>query len=189
MEHRRERGLSARQVATAAGVRRQELRAFELGRHSVPDPVLHELAEVYGVETHELLPVRGPSPVAVEDRRISVGPATRELPEDATTDEVLERYLSAVSELRGRLPGDLTGLRDADVALLSDVLGDTCDEIEDRLMRLIACTRAEARAIRKALVKRRLLVPAAGLLLGAGTVAPAAAGSSTSPPDTATTVA
>jgi hypothetical protein len=54
---------------------------------------------------------------------------------------------------------------------LADALGATPDAIETRLVELMHVTRDEAAVIRAAMIRRRLVVPAAGIALGAGVLA------------------
>jgi len=121
--------------------------------------------------------------VHVSKDAVAIGDASRSLSEGARDEEVLQKYLSLVYELRGVRPGGDVSLRDADLALLADVLGDTTDEIESRLVRLIHCTREEARAIRRALLRRRLAVPAMGVVMGVGALTPHLAAADDSPPN------
>ncbi|HVM40196.1 MAG TPA: helix-turn-helix transcriptional regulator, partial [Acidimicrobiia bacterium] len=178
---RRQSGLSARSAAALLGVSRADLRAFELGKSAAPHAVLDRLASIYGCRPSDLVDERNGEAVDVAPSHVQVGSAARRLSPEASDEEVLRQYLSAVYELRSLRPGSDLPLRDADLALLADVLGDTTDEIEARLVELIHCSRDEARAIRRALLRRRLAIPATGLLIGAGAFTPAAAAADENP--------
>ncbi len=122
---------------------------------------------------------------------VSVGDVRRPLEGEPDVESVLERYLDAVYSLRGLRRADDLSLRDEDVEELAVALGDEPEEIERRLMQLVRCTREEARALRKALLRRRVLIPAAGVALGVGGLTPALAqsGGGDTPSTTSTTVA
>lgn len=179
---REERGRSLRSVARAVGVRPRDLRHFEGGRRPVPADVRERLAGALDVPVAELVPVRGPSEIEVADGAVKVGPVERRLSERPTSDDVLGGYLHMVYELRGLRPGDPLPLRDEDLDHLARALGDDAATIESRLIELIGCSAAEAERLRKILMRRRLVVPAAGVALGvaglnAGALADALGGS------------
>lgn len=172
-------GLSKSEAARRVGLTRRELAAYEKGRWRVPETTMARLAHTYGLPTGEVVPSRSASRLEVENDHVAAGEAERVLPDDATPDEVLGEYLDLVRELRGLGENDRLPLRDADLAVLAEALGGDPERIESRLVELINCTREEAQAIRRALMKRRLVAPAAGFLLGVGSITPAVAGTGT----------
>lgn len=180
-------GLSKSEAARRVGLTRRELAAYEKGRWRVPETTMARLAKTYGLPTGEVVPSRSASRLEVAHDHVAAGEAERMLPDDATPDEVLGEYLDLVRELRGLGEHDQLPLRDADLAVLAEALGGSPERIESRLVELINCTREEAQAIRRALMKRRLVAPAAGFLLGVGTITPAVAGADA--PDPATPAA
>lgn len=191
-ELRERRGLSRRGVARSIGVRWTSVASWERGRHRVPASTAPDLARVYDVEVDALRPPRRPSPIRVTPDAVSVGDVRRPLEGEPDVESVLERYLDAVYALRGLRRADDLPLRDEDVEMLATELGDDPEEIERRLMQLVRCTREEAHAVRKALLRRRVLIPAAGLALGVGGLTPALAqsgGGDDKPSTTSTTVA
>lgn len=175
-------GLSKSEAAGRVGLTRRELAAYEKGRWRVPETTMARLAHTYGLATGEVVPSRSASRLEVDDDHVAAGEAERVLPDDATPDEILGEYLDLVRELRGLGEDDRLPLRDADLAVLAEALGGAPERIESRLVELINCTREEAQAIRRALVKRRLVAPAAGFLLGVGSITPAVAGTGTPAP-------
>lgn len=190
-ELREQRGLSRRRVARSVGVRWTSVASWERGRRHVPASTAPDLVRLYGVEVEDLRPPRRPSPIRVTPEAVSVGDIRRALEGEPDVESVLERYLDAVYTLRGLRRADDLSLRDEDVEVLATELGDDPEEIERRLMQLVRCTREEARAVRKALLRRRVLIPAAGVALGVGGLTPALAqsGGGDTPSTTSTTVA
>lgn len=172
-------GLSKREAARRVGLTRRELAAYEKGRWRVPETTMARLAHTYGLPTGEVVPSRSSSRLAVDDDHMTAGEAERALPDNATPDEILGEYLDLVRDLRGLGEDDHLPLRDADLAVLAEALGGAPERIESRLVELINCTREEAQAIRRTLMKRRLVAPAAGFLLGVGSITPAVAGTGT----------
>lgn len=168
-------GLSRGKAARRAGLGRRELAAYEKGRWRVPETTMARLAHTYGIPTGEVVPSRGHSTVQVDADRVSAGGNSRRLPPDPTPDDVLAEYLGLVRQLRGLEAADEMELRDRDLAALASALGDKPEEIEDRLVELVHCTREEARVIRRELLKHRLVAPAAGFFLGVGGLGAAAA--------------
>ncbi len=129
----------------------------------------NRLAGEYGCDPSQLLPERPSASVILEPRRVCVGGASKALrSDDPHPDEVLRGYLGLLYEIRSTKPGTEIPLRDKDLEALADALGGSADAIETRLIELMDVTRDEAAAIRATLLRRRLIVPAAGLVLGAG---------------------
>lgn len=171
-EARMAAGLSRREVADRAGCTTRQVRAFERGETQPDDAQMERLAMACTRPVDTLLPARGDAPVALEDGRLHVGTASRELATDEPlTDDVLRSYLGALYELRDSKPGAKLPLRDRDLDALAGALGSDPDVIETRLVELMDVTREEAAAMRAALFRRRVLVPAATIALGATMVA------------------
>ena len=158
--------ISRAEAAENAGISRFELRAYEHGRRDVPESVVACLSRLYGVTPGEVVPSRSPSRLHVSDAALVAGESQHALPENATPKQVLDHYLDFIRELRGSPDRDGLPLRDADLEVLASALGDSPKQIERRLVELIHCSKEEAREIRRALLRRRLVVPAAGFLLG-----------------------
>lgn len=172
---RERRGISRAEAARNCGISRLQLMAYERGGRDVPDSVVAMLARLYGVSSGEVVPSRSPSRLHVGDDALVAGDNHYPLPADATPEEVLDHYLDFIRELRGSPNLDNLPLRDADLDALATALGDTPKQIEQRLIELIHCSKSEAHAIRMALLRKRLVVPAAGFVLGMGGMGSAAA--------------
>ena len=155
--------------AARVGLDAKHLRDYERGSAQIPEDVANRLAGEYGCDPSQLLPERPAASVILEPRRVSVGGASKALrSDDPHPDEVLRGYLGLLYEIRSTKPGTEIPLRDKDLEALADALGGGRDAIETRLIELMDVTRDEAAAIRATLLRRRLIVPAAGLVLGAG---------------------
>ena len=166
---RRSAGLRRRDAAARVGLDAKHLRNYERGSAQIPEDVANRLAGEYGCDPSQLLPERPTASVILEPRRVSVAGASKALrSDDPHPDEVLRGYLGLLYEIRSTKPGTEIPLRDKDLEALADALGGSPDAIETRLIELMDVTRDEAAAIRATLLRRRLIVPAAGLVLGAG---------------------
>lgn len=168
-------GIGRGEASRRAGISRFQLAAYERGMVAVPDDVVACLARAYGVSAGEVVPSRSHTRLRVADGALVAGETAHPLPADATPEEVLDHYLGFIREMRGARNLDELPLRDADLDTLAEALGGTPKEIERRLVELIHCTRDEARTIRRALLRRRLVVPVAGFALGVGGLGSAAA--------------
>jgi transcriptional regulator with XRE-family HTH domain len=161
-------GLSRRDLAARAGCSSRQLRAFERGEAQPDDAQLERLAMACSQPVDALLPPRGEAPVALEEGRLLVGATSSPLRADEPpTDEVLRSYLGVVYELRDSKPGTRIPLRDRDLDALATALGSDPEFVETRLVELMDVTREEAAALRAALIRRRILLPAASIAIGA----------------------
>jgi hypothetical protein len=108
--------------------------------------------------------------------RIEVGGKIRILASQAR-DDVLGSYVELLTALRQSKAGKVVPLRTADLQALADALGRDVVDVEARIVELLRCTGEEA-AVLHAEMRRRLLVPVAGLAVGvtawAGGIAAAA---------------
>ena len=127
------------------------------------------LADAYGCDVASLLPNRDVAPVILEPGYLRVGAASKTLrSDDPHPDEVLKGYLGLLYDMRSMKPGTRIPLRDPDLDALAEALGGTSDAIETRLIELMHVTRDEAATMTASLLRRRLVVPAAGIIFGAG---------------------
>ena len=151
------------------GLKTAALRNYERGSEPVPDDVAGRLADTYDCDVSTLLPNRDVAPVILEPGYLRVGPASKTLrSDDPHPDEVLKGYLSLLYDMRDLKPGTRIPLRDHDLDVLAEALGGTSDAIEARLIELMHVSRDEAAAMAATLLRRRFVVPAAGLIFGAG---------------------
>jgi transcriptional regulator with XRE-family HTH domain len=159
---RRACGLRRRAAAARLGVQPRLLVAWERGNERVPDDVAGRLVDLYGEHLTALVPAR--DAVRIETGRIEVGGTIRILASQAR-DDVLGGYVDLLTALRGAKPGETVPLRHADLEALAYELGRDVDDIEARIVELLRCTREEA-AIVHAELRRRMLVPVAGVAVG-----------------------
>ncbi len=166
---RTQAGYSPRAVARATGFPKQLLAAWEHGEVGVGDDNLAKLAVLYQVSLESLAPARRGITIDRDTETLRVGHHTEPLPKSITEPgEILERYLHLLYSLRGLKPNDQVHLRDDDLNNLADILGNTPREIERRLIDLMGISRKEATRLRRIILRRHVLTPAAGLALGAG---------------------
>ena len=165
-------GLSRRETAARAGCTTRQLRAFERGEAQPDDAQMERLALACSRPLGAIVPTRDDAPVALADGRLHVGESSTSLRSDEPpTEEVLRSYLGVVYEMRDSKPGARIPLRDRDLDALAVALGSDPEIVETRLVELMDVTREEAAAMRSALIRRRVLLPAASIALAAGVVA------------------
>jgi transcriptional regulator with XRE-family HTH domain len=161
-------GLNRRDLAARAGCSSRQIKAFERGEAQPDDAQLERLAMACAQPGDTLLPARGEAPVALADGRLHVGTTSAPLRTDEPPpDEVLRSYLGVVYEMRDSKPGSRIPLRDRDLDALATALGSDPEFVETRLVELMDVTREEAAVLRVALIRRRVLLPAASIALGA----------------------
>ncbi|HEX5613696.1 MAG TPA: helix-turn-helix transcriptional regulator [Acidimicrobiia bacterium] len=163
-EARQSVGLSRRRAAKRTGVEIGDLRAYERGDRAVPDDDLARLRSLYGDALDDLVAPR--APVSVDSHRLVMGGLETTLDAD-NRDALLSAYAHLVLRLRGVGPGEPLPLRADDLAVLAVALGSDPDDVARRVSEVVGCTRAEAAALHDEVLRRRVLVPAAGLAIGA----------------------
>lgn len=149
---REEAYIPALPAARSAGIDIRTLDEIESGRTTAEASVLAALLECYGVPPGEFMPKRVPLVVANSD---------------ATSGEILRRYVDAVRTWRNAGRKEKPNFRGSDVLALSEVLGTDPDEIERRLVAIAGCSPYEARLLRKWFVAALATIPVASGLLGA----------------------
>jgi transcriptional regulator with XRE-family HTH domain len=167
---RKRRGLKRKPAAAAAGTTAAKLRAYERGDEPVPAGVCARLAECYGADLTAHVPLR--MPPQVEDRHLVIGNVQQPL--GADTDDVLAGYIDIVRRLRNTGPGDPIGLRTSDIVALAGALGRDREAIEQRIADVLGCTPVEARRLHGELLRRKVILPVAGLAAGMAAFAGAA---------------
>ena len=165
---RKEHGSTRREVASRVGTTTSELRRYERGERPVPSSVIAALAECYGQALTAQLATR--APIQLDDRRLVVGAVEQTFATD-DSDEVLQHYVGIVARLRNTQPGEPIGLRADDLVALSSALGQDADHVEARIVELLGCTPTEARSLHAEMLRRKLVVPVAGLVAGFAMVA------------------
>jgi transcriptional regulator with XRE-family HTH domain len=156
-------GATRREVAQRIGTTPGDLRRYERGDAPVPTSLIPALAECYGDELTAQLATR--APIEVDEHRIVVGTESRALASD-DSDEMLGQYVAIVSRLRQSQPGEPLALRADDLVALSNALGQDADRVEARIVDLLGCTPFEAHSLHSEMLRRKLVMPLAGLVAG-----------------------
>ncbi|MEZ5140927.1 MAG: helix-turn-helix domain-containing protein [Acidimicrobiales bacterium] len=142
-----------------------DLAAIEAGERTLSDTEVSAVTELYGVAPGELVPERSALTIDLDERHIAAGAEARRLRgRDPEPDEVLATYLSLLYSLRHATPGTPLVLRQADVAVLSRALQLGTAEVETRLGGLMADPDRLV-ATRTDQLRRRVLVPVAGVVV------------------------
>jgi transcriptional regulator with XRE-family HTH domain len=144
---RKRRGLKRKQVAARTGTTADQLRAYERGTLEIPADVCTRLVECYGDDLLAHVPRREPLPVTAA----------------GSEDEILTDFVQLVRRLRRAKPGAPLPLRAADVAALASALDADPGTIEQRIMDVLGCSRDEARTLHRELLRRKIVLPVAGL--------------------------
>jgi hypothetical protein len=166
------RGLSLDDLAAASAGRFTAgwLEQVEFGEFGVDDDQVERLAGLYDVEVCTLTPQRAQLVIDLEAGTVTAGPETSVVGgSEPDPDDVLTHYLSLVYTLRGIEPGTPIPLRDLDVATLSSALDRPAVEIERDLHRRMTARVPDLTRSTNAL-RRRLVIPAAGVLVAATAV-------------------
>ena len=159
---RKRRGMKRKQAAAAAGTTAAKLRRYERGDKAVPADVCAQLAECYGDDLTAHVPLRVPVQFGSGD--LAVGEFRR--PVGTDLDDVIAGYIDIVQRLRSTGPGDPLSLRTVDIIALAGALGRDRDTIEQRIAEVLGCTPAEARHLHGELLRRKVILPVAGLAAG-----------------------
>ena len=160
---RKERGSTRREVAHRVGATPSELRRYERGDAPVPPSLVASLAECYGEDLTAQLATR--APIDLDTRRLVIGTESHTLESD-DSDELLQRYIEIVARLRQSQPGEPIALRADDLVALSSALGQDAGYVEARIVELLDCTPFEAHSLHSEMLRRKLVMPLAGLAAG-----------------------
>ncbi len=163
---RRAAGLRRAVVAARLGVTPRLLVAWERGTVRVSRDAADALVDVYGDHLTSLVPAR--VPVSVELGRVAVGSKMKVLASTAH-DDVLAAYVELLRAVRDATPGAAAEFRTSDLEVLAATIATDVDDVEARIVELLRCSRAEARTLHDAL-RRRMLLPVAGVALGAAAI-------------------
>jgi transcriptional regulator with XRE-family HTH domain len=164
-DRRAELGLSVQQISGRLDnhLTPAILDDVEHGRRDLSDAELVQVAGAYGVDVQRILPSRSELLIDLDTGTISVGKELTRAGSDPA--QVLERYLGLVHSLRGASVGSDVPLRDNDVDVLAEALELSVDETFARLVELQLQPEQIASLARR--LKRRLIVPAAGIFVAA----------------------
>jgi transcriptional regulator with XRE-family HTH domain len=162
---RKRRGFTRKQAAAAVRITPDELRAYERGHDIAPADVCARFSECYGVE---IVPARVPLQLDAAE---------------LTADDATRVFVELVQQLRGTKPGEALRFRSDDLAALASALESDAETIERRIMSALGCSREEAKALRHELLRRKIVLPVAGLAAGLAALAGMhAAGAHDAPP-------
>jgi transcriptional regulator with XRE-family HTH domain len=175
---RKAHGLSRREVAHRVGASPAELRRYERGEDPVPPSLVAELAECYGSALTDQLATR--APIEIDDHRMVVGDEVGTLV-GASDGELLGKYVQLVSRVRQSRPGEPIALRADDVVALSAAIGQDPMHVESRIVELLGCTPYEAKSLHAEMLRRKLVVPVAGLVAGLAIVGSVGLASASNP--------
>jgi transcriptional regulator with XRE-family HTH domain len=160
---RKQRSLTRREVASRVDTTPSALRRYERGDAPVPPSLVAQLAECYGEDLAAQFATR--APLQLDTNTIVVGDEAQEL-ESTDSDEVLGTYVAIVARLRRSQPGTPIALRADDVVALSSALGQPSEHVEQRIVEMLGCTPHEAHSLHAEMLRRKLVVPVAGLVTG-----------------------
>jgi len=180
---RRARGLTRRDVAHRVGTTPSDLRRYERGDTPVPPSLIASLAECYGEALTEQLATR--APIQVDQHRVVVGDEVASF-ETADPDEVLGKYVKLVARVRQSQPGEPIALRAGDLVALSDAIGRDTADVEARIVEVLGCTPHEAHSLHMEMLRRKLVLPVAGLVTGLAIVTGVGVASASNPPKAST---
>ena len=157
---RKRRGWKRKHAAAMVRISPDQLRAYEAGSATIPADVCALLAECYGEDLTAHVPLR----VAPEldGTTLTVAGVEQSLA-DASAETVVAGYVDVVQRLRRTKPGEPLPLRTADLTVIAAVLETDAESIEQKIIDVLGCTRAEARSLHRELLRRRVVLPVAGL--------------------------
>jgi hypothetical protein len=160
-------GLSLWRAARRLGVNPWALQGWEQGRVDVPLDVRHAMAALYGTAPHYLVPDR-PTAVVQDGVKAVVRIGSVAFTLDGSDEHTLRRFLAAVREERGVVPGTPMAVRETDAALLADLLGGSAEDIASSLRRLLGISGEEADELSTWLFGRTAIGAALTMDLGNG---------------------
>ncbi len=165
---RRALGLRRQVAAARLGVTPRVLVAWERGEERVPSSMAIALTDLYGSHLTDRVPDRDPA--RVEFGTLVLGEHVR-VQAATAAEEMLGDYVEILRTVRDAKPGEPIPLRAADLEALAAALGENTDDIDARIVELVRCTPEQATLLHHELVRRRVLVPAAGLAIGVAAIA------------------
>ena len=165
------RGFSLEDAAARLGGRLSSVALLEAetGHRTLDDRDLAALAELYGIDTAELVPPRSELVIDLTEGTIAAGPDGSRVtlvPDPEDRAEVLARYLTLVYSMRRTPPGTQIPLRVGDMVVLSEALGVPVPQVTEELRSMMdgSGPTVEGRLRR---LRGRVLVPAVGVLVAA----------------------
>jgi transcriptional regulator with XRE-family HTH domain len=160
---RKRKGWKRKHVAELLDISARRLRAYEEGTQSIPADVCARLVDLYG--DHVSASVSRRDVPRIDHGWLVIGEEHHAL-RNVTVTDVVAHYADVLQRVRRARPGEAVPLRAADLAALSAALDTDADTIERRIMDALGCTREEARTLHRELLRRRVVLPVAGLAMG-----------------------
>jgi hypothetical protein len=143
------------------------LLAVEEGDRHLTDDDVAALLALYGADPGELVAARSTLVIDLGEGTVAAGSWSTSLPPGSDDpDEVLARYLALLYEMRGLAPGTPIPLRTLDISVLANALALPAPAVQERLVVLMEPGDQRVEHARR-LLSRRILVPAAGLVVAA----------------------
>lgn len=164
---RSDRGLTLEEVASSTQGRLSlaGLAAIERGVAPLDDDALRMLAELYELDTVSLVPTRSQLILDLNEGYLAVDDRRSALPHGSPARaDVLVRYLSMVYSMRGLEPGTRITLRVEDLDVLGTAFREGAPSLATDLEALMVHAPDQVRR-RLRLLDRRVLIPAAGVLV------------------------
>ncbi len=167
-ESRSKQGATLADVAEASNGRFSfaALASVERGTTALTEKELAAVADLYGVESDSLIPTRSRLVVDLEEGRMWVAQTRHKARLDgrSTQHDVLARYLSMVYCMREIEPGTKITLRVEDLDVLGTALSADVERVAADLESLMDDPDGSV-SWRARLLRRSVLIPAAGLLV------------------------
>jgi transcriptional regulator with XRE-family HTH domain len=164
---REQRGSTTTDLASGStSLSPDDLAEIEAGTRQLDDHELAAVLDLYGVDSDALVPDRDELIVDLDQRELAAAGRTQALAGSAPSpDEVLGTYLTLVYALRSVDPGTPLRMRQGDVDVLARALALAVPDVEVRLEGLMAEPEMVVLHQRSKLLRARVLVPAAGVLV------------------------
>lgn len=166
---RSDAGMTLEEIASLAQGRftLSILSSIERGTWAISDEDARWLGMIYGIQSTSLVPPRSRLIVDLEEGFLQVDDYRAAVQRSApSNDEVLARYLSMVYSMRRIDPGRTVVLRDEDIDVLGRALRmntrSVAVDLEALMSRPVDLVRWRDR-----LLKRRVFIPAAGVMVAA----------------------
>lgn len=166
---RSERGIAIDELAERAEGRfgLDDLLEVEAGHRDLNDADVEFLSSLYDVHVGQLLANRSQLVIDLDRRTLKSGEHERRLPKaKAGKDALLSSYLATVYEMRKIAPGRAIPLRVDDLTVLGTALDADPEMIRADLVALMERP-DELVTKRIGLLRKSVIVPAAGVLIGA----------------------
>jgi len=140
-----------------------DLTAIESGSLAVDDAAIEALSLIY--EFNSSPPTQSRSKLIIADDEAVPSGLTSDAFDDALIETVLQRYLALLYLLRNAEVGEPLRLRNDDCGMLAMAFDATEAVMTERLLIMME-TQIDPISRQAELMRRRLVVPAAGLLVG-----------------------